>query len=297
MKKTTLFLLAMLISLSLACGLSSGSSVKPTATVGAKQPDESKPTAESQMVETSIPVPTSTETPIPIRTSTETPVPLPTSTETPTPLPTAIPSNPVGIRTGLASLNTYSLTIASNITGPTQADFSHTRFEITASNDPNAISAHYVVNQSATGDSQPTQTESYTYSIGDAQCSGSDASGWDYTTTTPQQTEMVALFSQMLDVVPLIDTPTFVASETMNGIMTNHFTFRISGLGLQSGAEVKTNQGDYWLAQDGQYIVKYSLVIETADPTTQAILHMDLLIDLTGINQPVNITLPAGCVP
>jgi hypothetical protein len=183
------------------------------------------------------------------------------------------------------------------MTGPTQADFSHTRFEIMASNDPNAISAHYVVNQSAAGDSQPTQSDSYTYTKGEVQCSGSDVDGWTYTTNTPQQTEMLSLFSQMIDVLPLIDAPTFVGSETMNGIMTHHFSFRISGLGLQSGAEVKTNQGDYWLAQDGQYIVKYSLIIETADTTTQAILHMDLLIDLTNINQPVNIVLPAGCVP
>jgi hypothetical protein len=121
--------------------------------------------------------------------------------------------------------------------------------------------------------------------------------GWDYTTTTPQQTEMLGLFYQMIDIVPIIDTPTFVGSETINGIMANHFTFQISGLGLQSGAEVAANQGDYWLAQDGQYIVKYSLVIKTADPTTQAFIHMDLLIELTSINQPVNISFPAGCVP
>jgi hypothetical protein len=197
----------------------------------------------------------------------------------------------------LASLNTYSLVIASNITGPTQADFSHTRFEIKKSNDQNAISMHYVVNQSSADDSQPSQSDSYTYSIGNAQCSGSDVDGWDYTTTTPQQTEMQALFTQMIDILPIIDAPTFVGSETMNGIMTNHFSFRISGLGLQSGAEVTSNQGDYWLAQDGQYIVKYSLVTETSDTTTQATLHMDLLIELTDINQPVNIVFPVGCVP
>jgi hypothetical protein len=297
MKKTKVLFLTMLLSLSLACGLTNAPAVKSTQTVGSKPSAESKPTLESKLTEIPISEPTSTETPIPIPTSTETPIPTPTSTETPIPTATSIPSAPVGIREGLASLNTYILVIASNITGPTQADFSHTRFEIKTSNDPNAIASHYVVSQSAAGDSQSTQTDSYAYTIGDAQCSGSDADGWDYTTTTPQQTEMLALFTQMIDVVPLIDTPTFVGSETMNGIMTNHFTFQISGMGLQSGAEVKTNQGDYWLAQDGQYIVKYSLVIETADTTTQAILHMDLLIDLTDINQPVNITFPAGCVP
>ena len=283
----------MLLSLSLACGLTNGPSVKFTPTVGSKPPVESKPDIESTAdywVYIDRNPHSYTHFDRDPHTNTY-------FDRNPIPTPTSIPSAPVGIRAGLASLNTYSLVIASNITGPTQADFSHTRFEIMTSNDPNAISTHYVVNQSSEGDSQPTQTDSYAYTIGNAQCSGSDADGWDYTTTTPQQTEMLELFSQMMDVVPLIDAPTFVGSETMNGIMTNHFTFRISGLGLQSGAEVNTNQGDYWLAQDGQYIVKYSLVIETVDTTTQATLHMDLLIDLTNINQPVNIAFPAGCVP
>jgi hypothetical protein len=197
----------------------------------------------------------------------------------------------------LASLNTYSLVIESNFSGPTQADVSHTRLEIKKSNDQDAISMHYVITQPSSGDSGPSTTDSYAYTIGNAQCSGSDSEGWVYTTTTPQQAEMQELFSEMVDIVPIIDAPTFVGSETVNGIMTNHFTFQISGLGLQSGAEVTTNQGDYWLAQDGQYIVKYSLVTETVDPTTQTTLHMELLIELTDVNQPVAIAFPAGCVP
>jgi hypothetical protein len=218
-------------------------------------------------------------------------------TETPIPIPTAIPSEPVSIRAGLASLNTYTLVIESNFSGPTQADFTHTRFEIQNSIDQDANSIHYAINLSSEGDDEPSQTDSYSYTIGNATCSGSDADGWDYSEATPQGQEMQDLFSEMVDIIPIIDAPTFVGSEYMNGIMTNHFTFQVSGLGLQSGAQVITNQGDYWLAQDGRYIVKYFLVTETLDPATQTTMHMQFLIELTTVNQPVNIAFPAGCVP
>jgi hypothetical protein len=216
-------------------------------------------------------------------------------TEIPTSEPASIPSSPVGIQAGLASLNTYFMTVESHLTGPTQADYSNTSFEITNSNDPDANSTHYVTAESSADSSEPSQTESYSYAIGNASCSGSDADGWDYSESTPQQAEMQKLLAEMMDFMPIIDNPTFVGSETMNGIQTNHFTFQIGGLGLQSSAQVVANQGDYWLAQDGQYIVKYSLVTETLDPTTQTTMHMDVTINLNNVNQPVNIAFPAGC--
>jgi hypothetical protein len=189
------------------------------------------------------------------------------------------------------------MVIESNFSGPTPADFSNTSFVIQKSKDPDASSTHYVITQSSAGESELNTTDNYSYSIGNATCSGSDADGWDYSETTPQKAEMQNLLGEMIDAIPLIDNPSYDGSETMNGIMTNHFTFQVSGLGLQSGADVIINQGDYWLAQDGQYIVKYSLITETLDATTQTTLHMDVLIELTSINQPVDIAFPAGCMP
>ena len=214
-----------------------------------------------------------------------------------TPLPEDVPSVPVGIQAGLASLDSYSLAVESNLSGPTQAEDSHTRIEILKSKDQDAISTHYNINELSADASEPSTTDSYSYTIGNASCSGSDEDGWDYTESTPQQTEMQKLLAGMLDFLPIFDNPIFVGSETMNGIVTRHFSFQVSGLGVKSGTQATTNQGDYWLAQDGQYIVKYSLVAETQDPATQTVSHMDILIDLTGINQPVDIAFPVGCVP
>ena len=82
----------------------------------------------------------------------------------------------------------------------------------------------------------------------------------------------------------------------MNGIPSNHFTFKVSGLGVSSGAQVNANQGDYWLAVDGQFIVKYNLVLETStDPLTD-VLHEEISIDLTQVNQPIDISFPQACL-
>jgi hypothetical protein len=112
----------------------------------------------------------------------------------------------------------------------------------------------------------------------------------------PNQAEMLDIIASMLGITPLIDTPTFVAQETMNDIPSNHFTFKVSGLGVSSGAQVNANQGDYWLAVDGQYIVKYILVLETSlDPQTD-VLHEEISIELTQVNQPISIAFPQSCL-
>jgi hypothetical protein len=107
---------------------------------------------------------------------------------------------------------------------------------------------------------------------------------------------MLDLITNMLGFTPLIDNPTFMAQETVNGIPSNHFTFKVSGLGVTSGAEVLANQGDYWLAVDGQYIVRYILNIATSvDPQTN-ILSEEISAELNQINQPVSISFPQVCL-
>ena len=139
--------------------------------------------------------------------------------------------------------------------------------------------------------------ESYSYTVGNITCSGTDEDGWDYSEATAQAVEMQNLLGGLFDYNVQAENPTFVGAEDMNGLATNHFSFQINGLGLQSGAQVTANQGDYWLAQDGQYLVKYTLMAETQDPGTSTVLHMDMSINLTNANQPVDITLPEGCHP
>jgi hypothetical protein len=205
------------------------------------------------------------------------------------------PSSPVSINEGLSSLNSYQMTITFKSVGPDPSQSSTTIVETQRSQDQDAT--YTKINQSSipTDGGDPSTSETYMYQIGFDSCSGSEED-WSWSTMAPNEKEMLDITKNMLGFTPLIDNPSFVAEETVNGISTNHFTFKVSGLGVTSGAEVITNQGDYWLAIDGQYIVKYYLVMETSVDPQSNILHEEISIELNQANQPVNIAFPQGCL-
>lgn len=112
---------------------------------------------------------------------------------------------------------------------------------------------------------------------------------------------MLYVYKSMVDVIPLINDPQFVGEEIVNDIESNHFTFKVAGIGDTSGSVATVNQGDYWLAKDGNYIVSYHLKLEvqsaaegTAESETSTI---EMAIDLKNINVPLTFTMPALCVP
>jgi len=107
---------------------------------------------------------------------------------------------------------------------------------------------------------------------------------------------MQGLVTGMLGLTPLIDDPVFVAEETIHGIPSNHFSFQVSGLGASSGAVVNLNQGDYWLAIDGQYIVKYVLVVEMSMAAESEVMREEITIEMNQVNQPVSIAFPQACL-
>jgi len=216
--------------------------------------------------------------------------------KTPLPQPSGTPpAIPVSINDGLSSLNSYKMTVVFKSTGPTPSEISTIMVENERSQAQDAGHTHMTFTSVKAGGGDPTTSETDIYQIVNDQCSGS-GEDWSWTSMAPNQKEMMDLVGSMLGITPLIDTPTFVAQETVNGILTNHFTFKVSGLGVTSGAEVIINKGDYWLAVDGQYIVKYILDLETSvDPQTNMI-HEEISIDLNQINQPVDIAFPQSCL-
>lgn len=204
-------------------------------------------------------------------------------------------ANPISISEGLASLNSYRITITIISRGPTPEDSSTTVIETQRSKEQDARYTHMTQTTVKKGAENPNISEYELYRIGNDQCSNSSGE-WSWTSMAPNQVEMMDIMTNMLNFAPIIDNPNFVAAETVNGIPSNHFSFKVTGLGVESGAEVTVNQGDYWLAVDGQYFVKYSLVMETVmDPQTD-LLHMETLLDTNDINQPVNIAFPQGCL-
>lgn len=203
---------------------------------------------------------------------------------------------PVSLNDGLASLNSYEMTVMFSSVGPDPTQSSTTSIQRQRSNDTNAsfTSINMTVISADGGD--PAITDTSIYQIGNDQCSGSDTNDWSWTSSTPAEAEMQGLISGMIGLTPLIDNPVFVATETVTGIPTNHFTFQVSGLGASSGAVVNINQGDYWLAVDGQYIVKYTLIVEISMAADIEVLHEEISIEMNQINQPVSIAFPQGCL-
>jgi hypothetical protein len=156
---------------------------------------------------------------------------------------------------------------------------------------------------SSADDPQGSSSASTIYKVGNVTCtveegseSESEAESEDI---SPAAKEMLNIFSNLADIVINVDNPQKMGSEVINGINCNHYTFIVSGLGSSSGAEVTQSGGDYWSAVDGNYLVKYDVVLETRSaPESSAeaeVLHAEVHYALYDINAAINITLPAGC--
>jgi hypothetical protein len=229
------------------------------------------------------------------------PAPTATAAPTATPTPTPIPSRPLGLREGLASLNSYRLQIVMNLSGPTASDISRTTTITEYSQPEDALHVHM---ETATSTADSPQLENTTidqYRIGNQSCSLSSDSGegGDLSEITPLQDEMTTALWGLTDMTVYVEKPVFAGTETVNGVQANHFTFQLSGLGAESGGEVTHSEGEYWLAVDGQYLVKYQVLIEVRsapqdDPNAE-VMRTEFSIVVTDINQPIPISLPAGC--
>lgn len=286
MKKSAMILVGIWLAVSLACNLP-GTTPAPQAS----QPPSEQPsiviTQALQAEQEGQPMEIPTEAVIQVQPE--------ESTQNEPQAESSTPSDPVSINEGLASLNSYVLSMKSKFLGPKPQDQTIMDIEIQRSKEPDATYTHVHSISSSVDSPEADESDTYTYLIGTEQCSGSDED-WTYEAMTDAQKEMVDLFKDMLEIKPLIDNPSFVGMETMNDIPANHFAFQLSGVGVKSGAEVTSNQGDYWLAQDGQYILRYTLLVETRSGPESDILHSEIFIDLNQINQPVSISFPQGCL-
>jgi hypothetical protein len=288
-----LFLLvSVLILASLACSINLGNTPTPT-------PDTSMPPAAPAVNPTTAPQkPTAkpaqaTATKVP-----PSPTPLP---PTKTMTPTQIPFKPVGIREGLASLNSYRFKIDTILNGPTAQDKSHTINLIEYNKDSDSSHNQTTVTSSTAKDPKENTITTDTYQIGNKSCtiSGAEEKNAKITENDPLNQEMREVTGDLMDIIPNIQKAKFIGVETVSGVKTNHFKFTPGGLGKKSGAQVSKSSGDYWLAQDGQYLVKYVLILETrtapeGNPNAK-VMYTEVQINLSDINQAIEISMPANC--
>jgi hypothetical protein len=211
---------------------------------------------------------------------------------------------PIGIQAGLASLNSYHLIMNMTNNGPTTQDIQETHSEVKydGASDSRYMWVENV--ESSVDDPQTSSSIEETYQVGLQTCSVSTYEGTpeaEFSEVTPLAHDMALATSNLFDVSIAPQNPTFVGAETANGIPSNHFTFQVTGLGDYSGQEVTQASGDYWIAQDGQYLVKYTLVMEVrsapeADPEAE-VMYSEYTFDLMESNQPQSIIMPPECAP
>lgn len=86
-------------------------------------------------------------------------------------------------------------------------------------------------------------------------------------------------------------------SETVNDVPAAHYTFDQRAFGSQ--APVHTAVGAVWVAEDGGYVVRYTLTVTGGADYFGEGIDGTLTWDyaLTAANQPVTITVPADCPP
>ena len=80
--------------------------------------------------------------------------------------------------------------------------------------------------------------------------------------------------------------------ETINGIRCRHYVFDETAITWTALAHA---EGEAWIAVDGDYVVKYTMVADGKDPASQQEGHMEWEYELRDVNVPITIEPPAGC--
>jgi hypothetical protein len=188
--------------------------------------------------------------------------------------------------------------------GPTQQDRTEATTTIEYNKEGDQFHSRSETTSSSVDEPEVVTEISEQYRIGEKTCevSPSDEStevSADVEIASPAQQAMTDGMLLLYDVVVFAENPTLIGPETINGIPANHFTFDVTGLAAITGAEVTQSHGEYWVAQEGQYLVKYQAVLETrtAPPgDSQAeVMYLEVEIELLEADIPITISLPAQC--
>jgi hypothetical protein len=96
--------------------------------------------------------------------------------------------------------------------------------------------------------------------------------------------------------LPVLKT-TRVADETVNQIAAIHYRFDESGLALT--APKPSVSGEFWLAEQGGYVVKY--ILNASKPSTTSGKGLEVgqsvVYELSQVNTVAALPLPKGCLP
>jgi len=224
----------------------------------------------------------------------------PIATLQPTATQESIPEQPVPLFAGLASLDSYESSMRIYSAGPGPNTISETISEVQFDRATDAT-RNRMTSKSSDEENPTLETSLQEQITIDLETCSFEDGIWEYDQMEPQEKEMLSIYANLYDLLPVISSPVFVNAETKNGVATNHFTFEVESAGAESGSFVSMNEGEYWLAVDGQYLVAYSLYLELrtapeGDPEAE-VNRMEIEYSINNINEPIDIHFPADCVP
>ena len=104
----------------------------------------------------------------------------------------------------------------------------------------------------------------------------------------------VSLISSQTIKIPTIYNAKLVGQESINNIPANHYQFDENSVKWQAGQNGKA-QGDVWIAETGDYVLKYQLSIELPSGDFQGTRTWSY--ELADINGGTEVVLPEGCLP
>ncbi len=197
---------------------------------------------------------------------------------------------------GLASLDSYEWNITVASVGPTAGDYN----EMTgtgASDSAQQLRYMKMTNTSAAADDSdgPSTSTTESWRAAESSCSF-DGESYSQTATNPFESDIGTVLSGVFDIVIPKGNATKVGTEKVAGIDADHYTFTIKGLGGGSGAQVEANTGEVWVAQDGGYVLRYTVTAKMVDAAQGGKQYsLTMTLEMTSVNQPVSIVMPDAC--
>lgn len=208
------------------------------------------------------------------------------------------PMLPVSINEGLASLNSYRMTYTTDVFDSVTQERSVSTFVV--SSDADADASYNRTETRVTGEADDVVSEDVQeqYMIGNQVCqvAGGEA---ELTTMSDTARVMSELMSRVVVFKPLIENPVYVGEDVVSGVPVRTYTFEVRSLGVDAGVEVARADGEYAIATDGNYLVRYRLDMELrtgaeGEPEAESTVFLIEAV-LEAVNQPVGITFPPNC--
>lgn len=199
---------------------------------------------------------------------------------------------------GLASLDSYQWSLTASTVGPAALDRSDMVGSGAVDTAADASHQQMTTTDTSADDPEPSTGVTESWTTSETTCNF-DGEEYSVEARNPFESDLGSVLSGVFDIVVPAGNAQLVGTEQVAGVDAKHYTFTIEGLGAGSGAQVDANSGEVWVATDGGYLVKYVVNAAmrsgpAADATAEQ-YSIALTLELTSVNQPVDVTPPAGC--